>query len=142
VNALAHVPLTVLQGASAARLPALIHLVELPLFLGALAALSVRWGEEGAALAWLLRMILDTGLLFLACSRGQRLPLGPWLGARLPVSLLLLLVGFGAAWLPSWAVKVGAFVLVSAALALLWRGDRGAQSRSAAMPAAPAPVVG
>lgn len=59
VNALAQVPYAVLQGGVDARSPALLHLVELPLYLGLLALCAATMGIEGVALAWLARMSVD-----------------------------------------------------------------------------------
>ncbi|OZA76463.1 flippase, partial [Polynucleobacter sp. 39-46-10] len=68
INCLAHVPFTLIQSAGAARLTALAHLIELPLFLGALWWLTSVHGILGAAIAWLLRMTLDAFLMFILCS--------------------------------------------------------------------------
>ena len=64
VNCMAHVPFTLIQSAGAARRTALIHTAELPLFLAALWMLTSAYGVQGAAVAWLLRMVLDTLLMF------------------------------------------------------------------------------
>nr|WP_281076081.1 polysaccharide biosynthesis C-terminal domain-containing protein [Pseudomonas sp. BP8] len=45
------------------RITAIFHLIELPLFVGALYWLIQDLGVIGAALAWLLRTLLDTLLL-------------------------------------------------------------------------------
>lgn len=68
INSLAHVPFTLIQSAGAARLTALAHLVELPFFLALLWWLTVRYGPMGAATAWLLRMMIDTVVMFSLCS--------------------------------------------------------------------------
>jgi O-antigen/teichoic acid export membrane protein len=68
-NCLAHVPLTLIQSAGAARITALTHSAELPFFLAALWWLSSVYGVLGAAIAWLLRIALDTLLVFGLCSR-------------------------------------------------------------------------
>lgn len=64
VNCLAHVPFTLIQGAGYARLTATIHAVELPFFLLALWWLTTAHGVVGAAAAWLLRVLVDTALMF------------------------------------------------------------------------------
>lgn len=68
INCLAHVPFTLIQSAGASRLTALAHLTELPFFLAALWWLTSTYGALGAAIAWLLRMVLDTLLMFALCS--------------------------------------------------------------------------
>jgi O-antigen/teichoic acid export membrane protein len=64
VNCLAHVPFTLIQSAGASRLTAMAHLIELPFFLAALWWLTSSYGPVGAAIAWLLRMVFDTLLMF------------------------------------------------------------------------------
>lgn len=65
INCMAHVPFTLIQGAGSARLVAIIHLAELPFFILALWLLTSAYGVVGAAVAWLLRMLIDTTLMFL-----------------------------------------------------------------------------
>jgi hypothetical protein len=68
INCLAHVPFTLIQSAGAARLTAVAHFVQLPFFLAALWWLTSTFGTLGAAIAWLLRMVLDSFLMFALCS--------------------------------------------------------------------------
>ncbi len=69
INCLAHVPFTLIQSAGAARLTALAHAVELPLFIALLWLLTTHYGAMGAAVAWLARVVLDTTLMFELCRR-------------------------------------------------------------------------
>ena len=50
----------VVQGAGRPDLTAKFHLVELPIYLIALTVLVRHYGIEGAAIAWTLRVALDT----------------------------------------------------------------------------------
>ena len=59
VNALAQVPYSALQGGIDARGPALLHLVELPLYVALLFWLGTTVGVRGVAIAWFLRMVVD-----------------------------------------------------------------------------------
>ena len=59
VNSLAQVPYAMLQGGVDARASALLHLIELPLYLSVLVYFTHRWGIPGVALAWLARMAFD-----------------------------------------------------------------------------------
>jgi O-antigen/teichoic acid export membrane protein len=69
VNALAHVPFSVIQGVGRADLTAKLHLAELPLY-GALAwVLIARWGISGAAAAWTVRVTVDTAILMVLARR-------------------------------------------------------------------------
>lgn len=127
INSLAHVPLTLLQSGDAARLPALLHAIELPVFLAALWALTWRFGLEGAALAWLLRMGGDTLLLFAACLRHYGRRSLAMLSPRLGMALLALVLGFVALLLePAQAAAVLLATLLLSVMALwpeLGRGD-------------------
>ena len=67
-NGLGTVAFAVVQGAGRPDLTAKFHLVELPIYLIALTVLVRHYGIEGAAIAWTLRVALDTTLLF-ACLR-------------------------------------------------------------------------
>jgi O-antigen/teichoic acid export membrane protein len=59
VNALAQVPYSVLQGGVDARGPAILHLIELPLYIGVVAWLGTTVGVRGVAIALFLRMLVD-----------------------------------------------------------------------------------
>ncbi len=64
INCMAHVPFTLIQSAGLPRLVALLHLIELPIYILALWWLGSKYGAIGAAYAWLGRMILDTILMY------------------------------------------------------------------------------
>lgn len=77
---LAHVPGVFLHGQGRPDLPAIFHLIELPIYI-ALAWWCVRaYGVTGAALAWTLRVTLDAVLLFAAASKVGRFRLSRLLG--------------------------------------------------------------
>lgn len=65
INCLAHIPYTLLQGTGHARVVAVVHLVELPLFIVLLTWLIMHHGYVGAAVAWFVRVSLDAAALFL-----------------------------------------------------------------------------
>lgn len=66
INSLAHVPYSFLQGTGRPDIPAKFHLLELPLHLVIAWFFINHWGITGAALAWAIRVSLDTILLFAA----------------------------------------------------------------------------
>jgi len=74
-NALAYVPHSYLQGIERADVPALFHLIELPLHVALAWWLIARYGVAGAAAAWSIRVTLDAVLLFIAAGR---LGMGGW----------------------------------------------------------------
>lgn len=66
VNSVAQVPFTVLQAAGRPDLTAKLHLIELPVYLLAIGWLITWFGVEGAAIAWVARVLVDlVALLFL-----------------------------------------------------------------------------
>ena len=64
VNALAQVPYSVLQGGVDARGPALLHMIELPLYIALLAWLGTTLGVRGIAIAWFVRMLVDGAVMW------------------------------------------------------------------------------
>lgn len=59
VNALGQVAITLLHGAGRADWAAKLHLLELPFYLVALIFSARRYGIEGVAMAWMLRVLID-----------------------------------------------------------------------------------
>lgn len=69
VNSLAQVPFNLLQALGRPDLAAKFHLAELVAYIPLVWVLVKTWGINGAALAWAIRVIADTLVLFLAASR-------------------------------------------------------------------------
>lgn len=70
LNSLAQVPYAAIQARGRADQTAILHLLELPLFVGGIYLLAREWGVAGAALAWTLRIAFDfVALLWLARHR-------------------------------------------------------------------------
>lgn len=69
INAMAHAPSTALQGSGRPDLVAKVHLAELPVYVAALAWLFPAFGIVGVAIAWTLRVTVDT-LALLLVARG------------------------------------------------------------------------
>ena len=75
LNSCSHVPYAFLQANGRTDLTAKLHIIELPIFVVLLVWGVHAYGIPGAALAWTIRVALDTGLLFATAawfSRGQR----------------------------------------------------------------------
>ena len=66
LNSSAHVPYALLQAYGRSDLTAKLHVLELPIFAGILVWAVASWGITGAALAWTLRVVLDTAMLYAA----------------------------------------------------------------------------
>ena len=65
IHSLGQVPFALLQAAGMSRVTALVHLVEAPLYVVYLYLLTSRFGIEGTAVAWTVRVTLSTIALFL-----------------------------------------------------------------------------
>lgn len=94
LNALAHMPYAILQAGGDARTPALLHLVELPLYVLMLLFCLQHWGIAGAAAAWTARAGLDLALLTLLAGRrnGFALPLGKAQDLAAPAGAMLVTI--------------------------------------------------
>jgi O-antigen/teichoic acid export membrane protein len=64
MNSLAQIPYWQIQGAGRPDLTAKLHLIELPLYLLTFWFLTRRFGIQGAAVAWTLRVTLDSIVVF------------------------------------------------------------------------------
>ena len=95
INALAYVPLSLLQSIGRPDLPAKFHLIELPIQFVLVWFFVSNWGVPGAALAWTARVTIDTTLLYAACARLTGLSARSLAAERVPQTALLL-AGLGA----------------------------------------------
>ena len=103
VNAAAQVPYAALQGGAGARAPAIVHLVELPLYAIVLALLVPRFGVLGAAAAFCLRMTLDAAVMWTLAA--SRVPGGASTSHRALALSTALVSALGAAWW--WVARLG-----------------------------------
>jgi O-antigen/teichoic acid export membrane protein len=69
LNSLALMPFALVQSAGRADLTAKLHLMEFPLYAAALWLLVRRYGINGVAIAWVVRVALDMGALFFVSRR-------------------------------------------------------------------------
>ena len=69
LNSLANVPFGLVQSAGRPDLTAKLHVIELPFYLLVLWSLLNTYGIAGVALAWLLRVSVDTAVLFVMANR-------------------------------------------------------------------------
>jgi hypothetical protein len=120
MNCMAHVPFTHLQSVGRPDVTAKFHLMELPVYIVMLLFLARSWGITGVAVAWLLRVMIDTILLFWFSSR--LLPECRFIVTRLPLMIGgALALNLAVALIAGLALKVivacGIFLL---ALPALW----------------------
>ncbi|MBK8204409.1 MAG: oligosaccharide flippase family protein [Bdellovibrionales bacterium] len=64
VNSVAWIPFTLIQSLGRPDVTAKLHFIELPLYIGMLTTLALRFGLLGAAIAWALRNLVDMIALF------------------------------------------------------------------------------
>lgn len=64
INGLALIPFTHVQGAGRPDITAKLHLIELPIYALMLVFFAKSMGIRGVAFAWLLRVVIDTSLVF------------------------------------------------------------------------------
>jgi O-antigen/teichoic acid export membrane protein len=97
VNSLGQIPFAHVQGAGRPDITAKLHLLELPFYAAALLYFARTLGITGVALAWLLRVCVDSAVLFVIS--WKILPQNRFLVSRLPLITAGALVVFGyAAW--------------------------------------------
>jgi len=120
VNSMAHVPFAHLQSVGRPDLTAKIHLMELPVYLVMLFFLARSWGITGVAVAWILRVMIDTFLLFWFSSR--LLPECRFIVTRLPLMIGgALALNLGVALITGVAIKlIVVCVVFFVAVPALW----------------------
>ena len=122
MNALAFLPYSYLQAQGRPDLPAKLHLLEVVPYLFFLWWAIGAWGIQGAALAWTLRVSLDSVLLFSVAHRQvQQVEHMSWTMGMSLLSAAALLIGAALLMLTVhelyWTLGLGAGIL---ALLALW----------------------
>jgi O-antigen/teichoic acid export membrane protein len=88
-NSITYIPFNYFQGVGKPSVPAILNLIELPLYLLLMWIFIQRWGIIGAACIWLIRIIIDTTLLFSFSYKKLGTRFGSWFDAS---SFLLALI--------------------------------------------------
>lgn len=112
INCVAYIPSTLLSGAGRPDVPAKLHLLELPVYVGIAYFFMRRWGVTGAAWAWTFRVTLDALLLLCAALKIYRFSFDSFIvnGTALSAFLALAIVSLAyvlKAFLPFWHDAVG-----------------------------------
>ena len=116
LNTLAQAPATLIQAAGRPRDMAVLHLLELPVFLLLLWALTERLGIAGTAAAATLRFAIDAAAVAMLAQRGLQIGAWPW---RLTLECGAVVAGLLAAallcrgWAASLALTVVGLVLLT-----------------------------
>ena len=121
INSVSQVPFSLIQGVGRPDITAKLHLLEAPFYFLLLWWLLKIWGIEGAAIAWTVRILLDTAFLFPVA--GHVLPAAKPLIRKLLLFTVLPLFVLAAAVIASqreyeWLFSVMALPLY---LAFSWR---------------------
>ncbi len=132
VNGLAQIPFYLIQGAGRPSVAAGLHLAELPLYLLLAWVLIERHGIVGAAIAWSVRVAVDTVLLFYFARRvdgGRRAEMRPRLiavnvAAVAALTLAVVLTGTPVVLRLGFVVLTGAAFAVTFWLRLLDPGEQ------------------
>lgn len=112
INSSAHIPLTLIQSAGRARWTAAVHLIEVLPFLLILWWSTLHLGVLGAALAWLVRIIVDTVIMFSMAGAILRLRLTA-LFERAEFGFLLFPLGaVSLSLLDSLSFRVGGMIVI------------------------------
>jgi O-antigen/teichoic acid export membrane protein len=88
-NALTHVPVAMLQGVGRADLTAKLQMVQVPIHVALVSVLTWRFGLEGGALAWTVRMVFECALFIGAGVRVKQLSLRTLFGPQLQRSIAI-----------------------------------------------------
>lgn len=132
-NALGQVAITVLHGAGCADWVAKLHLFELPFYLAALVLSAERYGIEGVAMVWVLRVLFDMVVMAVLAERlllARDRFVMQLIGASLCVMSLLWLVGLlETAW---W--RLGPMCLLLLACGIFLPGQLRQLGRAASGP--------
>jgi O-antigen/teichoic acid export membrane protein len=120
INSLAHVPFTLIQSIGQSRLVALVHASELPAFILLLWCLTTFYGLIGTALAWLIRMVIDSILMFHFSSKLLKQPKWYLGDIGFFLKILLFIFSFLGIFLESISLKVVWILLILAASIFLF----------------------
>lgn len=120
INSITHIPFTLIQGVGRARQTAFVHIGIFPFYIPAVWWATVNFGLIGTAGAWLLRILVDSALMFLLCSRVLDLRLSDTLNARSFALVVITGLAFSAVALDSALAKASiAFVATSLCILIL-----------------------
>lgn len=129
VNSLGQGAYTLIQGLGRPDITGKYHLAELPVYALILWVLLPRFGILGAAIAWSVRTIGDTILLFLTCprllqqTRSAVMRAGAWLAVTASILCLCVFLSTTSARLPVAVIAVPLW------MAIVWRRVLTAQER-------------
>lgn len=122
---LSQIPQALIQGAGKPRWLAVLALVQVPVYYGVFVLVARRFGIEGAAVVWALRMLADMTAVFVLAGRlwpvAERPPTRERAVPAVVLAVSLLLAG-GCGLIPDLAVRMSVLaVLVPSLILGAWR---------------------
>lgn len=119
INSLSQIAFTLIQSYGKSRVTAIVHLVELPLFVITVCMLTLFYGGFGALIAWFLRIALDAVLMFTQCSRMLFQPIKDLFSHKVLGFLLLALIEFSGILIESITGRLLWTILITIVSTLL-----------------------
>lgn len=119
VNSTAHIPFTLIQGVEKPKWTAMIQVVECLPFLALLWWATVHFGPLGAALAWLLRVIIDTLAMFISSRYALRETWSAVVPSQIVSILSLIAVAGGFCFIESMVFRALGLVSIAICSAFL-----------------------
>jgi len=120
MNNLALIPFSLIQAAGKPDLSAKIHIVELPFYLILLIWLTNSFGIVGVAIAWTLRALIDTLLMFAVGHRILQLSAQSYLQIMYLGGSGIVIFGLAALPLPLYVRVIGYPVALAATFLAVW----------------------
>ncbi|MHB1951292.1 MAG: flippase [Acidiferrobacteraceae bacterium] len=115
INSMAYIPYVQLQAQGRPDIVSKLHLAMLPFYLGTLWVFLHWWGLAGAAMAWSLRVWIDSNVLFFLTGSWSRYWRALW-----PAGLAIGLSLAGALTLPAYRAAGVGLALIAVATAAIW----------------------
>jgi O-antigen/teichoic acid export membrane protein len=131
INSVGQIPFAHIQGGGRPDITAKLHMLELPLYLGLLVYFATKMGITGVAIAWLLRVTLDSAVLFLVSWR--ILPQNRFVVLKFPLLMIGAVSAFAYSGLPAATNQRFAFSVVVCILGTyaVWRWLISSREKSA-----------
>jgi len=118
VHSLGQVPYSLIQGSGRPDLTGKLHIAEIPVYLAGLWWLVSLNGIVGAAMAWLIRIVLDAVIMFVMAIRLLAARANPRHISALGIAILTFLVGAVLTTLKQKIIFLS--VILSAYIPILW----------------------
>ena len=120
VNSLGQIPFAHVQSCGRPDITAKLHMLELPFYMAMLFFLARNMGIKGVAIAWLVRVVLDTVLLFVFSWKLLRE--NRFVAVRLPVLIMAAVACFAAVAVTPWPGMKAVITagICAVALPLMW----------------------